>query len=271
MGYCFMQKKLPFVFLVLSLIILCFSILGMVFGEMMGVVGVNRGDVFRYGYTCYFNSNDTNAVPPASFSSINQTGYFMINVTGVSGASVDFETTLHGLNGSNSFGVCSMNVGTGMASISGYGGPGEASNFYFMVRNVGMMGRMFPSSVVSPTINGTLMRNYAGVERLTNHFVTSTNQNGMIVNSDFYFDQATGMMVEWRQEDIQTTGTFQTNSTQMMQIAASSVWVVPEFPVSFSVPAFIVVASVLVLALLMFSKFRRSRPAMFIRFNGWIR
>jgi hypothetical protein len=34
-----------------------------------------------------------------------------------------------------------MNVGSGMASISGYGGPSGASNFYFMARNVGMMGK----------------------------------------------------------------------------------------------------------------------------------
>jgi hypothetical protein len=190
-----MRKILIFVFLIFG--ILLFASFSAAFGEMMtSTVGVASGDVFRYGYTCYFNSNDPNAVPPASFSWINQTDYFMINVTGVSGSSVNFDTTLHGLNGSSSLGACSMNVGTGMASISGYGGPGEASNFYFMARNVGMMGKMFPSANSSPTINGTLMMTYAGKQRLTNHFTTSTIQNGMTVNSDFYFDQATGMMVQ---------------------------------------------------------------------------
>ena len=176
---------------------------------MNSTVGVASGDVFRYSYTCYFDSNDPHAVPPASFSWINQTDYFMVNVTGVSGSSVNFETMLRGLNGTDSIGVCSMNVGTGMASISGYGGPSGANNFYFMARNVGMMGRMFPSSNNSPTINDTLMMSYAGGQRLTNHFTTSTTENGMMVNSDFYFDQATGMMVEWRQETIQTNGNLQ--------------------------------------------------------------
>jgi hypothetical protein len=77
---------------------------------------------------------------------------------------------------------------------------------------------MFPSSAVSPTINDTLSIPYVGVSRLTNHFVTKTTANGMMVNSDFYFDQATGMIVQWRQETVQTSGTFQTNSTQMMKI-----------------------------------------------------
>jgi hypothetical protein len=230
-----MRKILIFVFLIFG--ILLFASFNEAFGEMMtSTVGVASGDVFRYGYTCYFNSNDPNAVPPASFSWINQTDYFMINVTGVSGASVNFVTMLHGLNGSSSFGICSMNVGTGMASISGYGGPGEASNFYFMARNVGMMGRMFPSANSSPTINGTLMMTYAGKQRLTNHYTTNTIQNGMTVNSDFYFDQATGMMVQWRQETIQTSSHLQTNSTQMMKITESSVWAIPEFPSSIVAP-----------------------------------
>jgi hypothetical protein len=183
----------------------------------------------------------------------------MINVTGVSGASVNFETTLRGLNGSSSFGVCSMNVGTGLASISGYGGPPSASSFYFMAPNVGMMGRMFPSSHVSPTINDTLMMPYAGGSRLTNHFVTNANATaiGVFNNLDIYYDQATGMMVQWRQETLQTSGTVQTNSTQLMKITQSSVWVIPEFPTSSIVPIF-VVGSVSVLVVLGIARLKRT-------------
>lgn len=251
-----MQKILLLGFIILGVVF--FESFSIAFGEMMSTVGVARGDVFQYGYTCYFNSNDPHAVPPSSFFWINQTDYFMINVTGVSGASVNFGTMLRGLNGSSSLGVCSMNVGTGMASISGYGGPSDASSFYFMARNVGVMGRMFPSSVMSPTINGTLMMPYAGGSRLTNHFVTNITQNGMMVNSDFYFDQATGMMVQWRQETVQTSGTLQTNSTQMMKINSSNVWVIPEFPTSVIVPTFIFAASVSVLVVLGITKFKRT-------------
>jgi hypothetical protein len=225
--------------------ILFFGSFSVAFGEMMSSpVGVANGDVFRYSYSCYFNSNDPHAVLPTSFSWINQTNYFMINVTGVSDSSVSFNTMLLGLNGSSSFGLCSMNVGTGLASISGYGGPTEASNYFFMARNVGMMGKMFPSEGTSPIINGTLMMNYAGMSRSTNHLITSTNQNGVTVNSDYYFDQATGMMVQWRQETIQTNGSLQTNSTQMMRLTSSSVWaVIPEFPTSLIAPSFIVAAA----------------------------
>jgi hypothetical protein len=236
-----MRKTLLFVLLFSA--ILCFGLFSVAFGEMMSMIGVSKGDMFYYDYTCYFNSNNPNAVPPASFSWINQTGYFMINVTGVSGSSVNFESNMHGLNGSNALGVCSMNIGTGMTSISGYGGPTEANNFYFMARNVGMMGKMFPSNLTSPTINGTLMMNYASGQRLTNHFNTSSTQNGTVVNSDFYFDQDTGMMVQWRQETIQTSGTLQTNSTQYMKMTSSSVWTVPEFPT----PAIVLTFGVLAL------------------------
>jgi hypothetical protein len=243
-----MQRILLFVLGMLA--ILFFGSFSTAFGEMMSsTVGVAKGDFFRYSYSCYFISNDPNAVPPADFTWINQTDYFMINVTRVSGDSVSFSTMLLGLNGSSNLGVCSMNVGTGGAMISGYGGPSNANNLYFMARNIGMMGRMFPSSSVSPTINDTFMMTYVEGSRLTNHFSTTTNRSGTMTNLDFYYDQATGMMVQWRQETIQTNGNLQTNSTQMMKVTASSVWVVPEFPTSMIVPIFIVAASVSLVAL----------------------
>jgi hypothetical protein len=251
-----LQKTLLLVIIILGP--LFFGSFSVAFGEMMSSpVGVGRGDVFRYNYTCYFNSNDPNSVPPASFSWINQTNYFMINVTEVSDSSISFNTMLLGFNGSSSIGVCSMNVGTGMASISGYAGPTDANNFYFMARNVGMMGRMFPSSLMSPTINGTLMMNYAGGSRLTNHLTTSTNQNGATVNSDYYFDQATGMMAQWRQESVQTSGHLQTTSTQMMKIISSSLWAIPEFPTSSIILSFIAVATVSAIIVSAKAKFKR--------------
>jgi uncharacterized membrane protein YidH (DUF202 family) len=80
----------------------------------------------------------------------------------------------------------------------------------------------------------------------------------MTVNSDFYFDQATGMMVQWRQQTIQTNGALQTNSTQMMRITSSNVWVIPEFPASNIAAVFIVCGSVAVAALGT-AKFRQTR------------
>jgi hypothetical protein len=253
------MQKIPFFGVILLFVIFTGSF-SVAFGEMMSSnAGVTSGDVVRYSYTCYFNSNDPHAVPPVSFSAINQTDYFMINVTGVSGDSVSFETVMRGLNGSISTGLCSMNVGTGMASVMGYGGPTDASNFYFMARNMGMMGRMFPSSPLSPTINDTLSLPYSGGSRLTNHFVTSTTANGILVNSDFYFDQVTGMMVKWRMETIQTSGTAQTNATQMMKVTSSNAWVIPEFSTFIVASVFIVGMPVSVVVILGIIKFKRIR------------
>ncbi len=244
----------------LVLVILLISSCGFLsgaFGEMMSSsVGVAAGNVFRYSYTCYFMSSDPHAVPPAALTWINQTNYFMINVTGVSGSTINFNTMLLSLNGSNYLGVCSMNVGTGQPSVSGFGGP---SSFYFMARNVGMMGKMFPSVSFSPTVNDTLTMSYASGSRLTNHFVTTDENNlHMVLNSeDSYFDQTTGMMVQWRHEVIQTSGSIQTNTTQMMKINSSSVWVIPEFPSSIIAVGFTIVVSVLVITFLRIGKFKK--------------
>jgi hypothetical protein len=226
---------------------------------MSSPVGVAAGDVFRYSYICYFTSSDPHAVPNAALIWINQTNYFMINVTGVSGSALNFNTMLLSLNGSSYLGVCSMNVGTGQPLVSGFGGP---SSFYFMARNVGMMGKMFPSVTFSPTVNDTLMMSNAGASRLTNHFVTTVENNliNVLNSEDMYFDQATGMMVQWRHNVIQTSGSIQTNTTQIMKMTSSSVWEIPEFPTSIIVVSFIIVASVSTLAILKSTNSKRTIP-----------
>ncbi|HUK85507.1 MAG TPA: hypothetical protein VLU95_06575 [Candidatus Acidoferrum sp.] len=75
-------------------------------------------------------------------------------------------------------------------------------------------------------------------------------------SEDFYFDQATGMMTQWREETIQS-GSVQTNSTQVMKITSSSVWVIPEFPPSTIALGFIIVASGSTLAVSKIGKFKR--------------
>ncbi len=210
---------------------------------MMSGVGVARGNTFFYSYTCYFLSNDSSAISPPEFAWINQTDYFLINVTGVSGSAINFETTMHRQNGSNIVGSGTIDVGSAMSSMSGYN-PMGMSSYYFMSSNVGMMGKMFPYASVSPTVNDTMMMSYAGGQRLTDHLSMISNQNGMMNQSDFYFDQSTGAMVEWREQSVQTSGSLRTNSTQLMKLASSSVWDVPEFPIS-SI-ALVLVAMILV-------------------------
>jgi hypothetical protein len=100
------------------------------------------------------------------------------------------------------------------------------------------------------------MMNFPGGSRLANHFSTTTIQNGETVNSDFYFDQVTGMMVEWRQEAIQTDSNILTNSTQMMQITQSSVWAIPEFPLFTGLIVFVFAVSISVIAVLKIGKFK---------------
>jgi len=111
-------------------------------------------------------------------------------------------------------------------------------------------------------VNDTLIMSYAGASRLTNHFVT-TEENSLIkvLNSkDTYFDQATGMMVQWRHEVIQTSGSIQTNTTQMMKITSSSVWVIPEFPSTIFAVSFIIVVSFSALAIFRIGNSKRAIP-----------
>ncbi len=199
---------------------------------MMSGVGVAKGDTFSYRYTCYFDSNDSSVSMPPQFAWINQTDYYMMNVTGVSGSTVNYATNMRMVNGTVIMGTGSMNMGNGANSMNGYNPMGMTgmNSYFFMYSNVGMMGKMYPSTQNSPTINDTVMMNYPGGQRTANHMSLNVNRNGMMNQTDYYFDQATGAMIQWRQQSIQTNGNLVTNSTQVMQLVESSVWTVPEFP-----------------------------------------
>ncbi len=251
---CLLNK--PILFFPL-LVIFFFSSACLGLDQMMPGVGVGSGDVFSYGYTCYFGTNDPNAVPPIAFSWINQTEYFLVNVTQVSGSVVSFDTTLHLLNGSIIAGRGSMDVGNGMSSMSGYS-PMGTYGYYFMSSNVGMMGRMFLSSSIGPTVNGTLMMNYSGGQRSTDYLSLVVNQNGMMNESDFYFDQSTGAMVEWHQQTVQTSSNFLTNSTQVLNLTSSSVWAVPEFPI-FIISLVLIAVTVVLIAVVVAVRIRKNR------------
>ncbi len=162
---CSLLKKRPFGF-VFSIFLL-FGVFSTTFGLMMSSgVGVSTGDTFSYTYACYFLSDNSSATLPQEFAWINQTDYFMMKVTSISGSTINFETTLHMRNGSDMVGIGAMNVGSGMSSMNGYSPIGMGS-YYFISSNVGMMGRMFPSASFSPTVNDTSMMNYVRGQRLT--------------------------------------------------------------------------------------------------------
>jgi hypothetical protein len=239
----FVLKKSYFILFSMLLLI---STVSPVLGQMMSGIGVAKDQTFSYSYKCYFLSNDSSVTPPPEFSWINQTDYYMMNITSISGSNIGYETTMRMLNGSVNTGTGSMNMGNGLNMMSGYN-PMSMNGYYFMASNVGMMGRMYTSSNTL-TINDTFMMNYAGAQRQTNHMSIINSQNGKTNQSDYYFDQATGAMVEWRQQYIQTNGDLQANSTQVMKIMASSVWTIPEFPAYLMIP-FLCAATVLVIGI----------------------
>lgn len=226
--------------MVLFSVLLVLGLVSPVLGEMMHEgIGVSDGDTFSYSYLCYYQSDDASFSMPPDFSWINQTQYYMMNVTGISGQAVNYDTHMFFMNGSSIAGYGYMNMQNGVNSMmQGYNPMSGtyAGGYFFMQSNVGMMGRMYPSSTNSPIVNDTVTRSYPDGERTLNHMYFILNQNGDINQTDYYFDQATGTMVEWREQYIQTHGSLQANSTQIMQITQSSVWTVPEFPALIVLP-----------------------------------
>jgi hypothetical protein len=221
------------------LVLLCLTMVGRAWAQIR-VPGVVPGDMFTYDVTAFWSSNDPNATAPADLLLVNMTEYYRVIITGVSGADVLTQNIWHFTNGNETPTGGSVNVETGNST-------GE---FWAIVAsNLGVNDLLHPSGQDMITVNATVMRNYVGGERETNHLML-TYQGSDNTNSveyvDYYFDKQTGMLVELR--DTTTYSNPTKTITRYWKIKDSNVWVVPEFPSVLILPLFMIATLLAVIA-----------------------
>lgn len=188
------------------------------------VPGVSPGNIFTYDVSSFWSSSDTNAVAPQRLLDINQTEFFQVTITDVTDTMVTtFDVWLFE-NGTvrNSTGL--VNVETGFNS----------GGFWPVVAaNLGKNDLLHPAGQNEITVDETIIREYSSGARETNHFKynyqgNDENYGYYTAESDYYFDRATGMLVE-----LYDRSTFLSTNTQaaiLWKIKESNVWVFPEFP-----------------------------------------
>ena len=185
-------------FVIIILAIVVFTNLGMQPAQA-AVPGVAEGDFFTYEVMGIVNSKSSDAEIPSEFINLNNTEWYRVTVTDVSGPEVSIETAQHFKNGTEVTGIGMVNVETGIASpINGF--------WAIFASDLKENDRVHPISPDWSTVNQTITRNYgAGGIRETNALTlinTYVDQDDSSITyteyGNTYFDRQTGMLVELR-------------------------------------------------------------------------
>ena len=170
---------------------------------------------------------------------MNQTEYVRVGITGVSGSDVTTFTTWQYKNGTVNTLLGSVNLETGAFS----------GGFWAIIAgNLTVNDRIHPTGQDTITVTNTVIRNYLGGNRETNHLIipyqnTTERASGYL---DRYFDKETGMLVELHDEISYTDPSM--TIVISWKIEDSSVWVVPEFASVLVLPLFMMVTMLAAIA-----------------------
>lgn len=223
------MKKIPFVFFVVSLVVVA-----SVTATPARTVGVNTGDWIKSGdIDVTWSSNDPNASKVwygMDLEMYNQTEWVRTEITQVSGTNVTMQMVQHFKNGSDDTSSGWVDVDTG---------DGVNATFMIISANLNENDAIYTSGDYSDwLINETITRTYPDGARETNHINITFAYNYTIppdiefdyfYSMNFYWDRATGILVEDGFEVINQTGEYLTALSMVSKITESNVWVIPEF------------------------------------------
>jgi hypothetical protein len=206
---------LVFTLLIVTVIILTYSGTK----NLTRLPGVSVGDTFTFDVSSFWSSSAANAVVPQGLLEINQTESFQVTITSISGPMVSTTDAWFFKNGT-------IHNSTSLVNVeSGYN-----SGFWAVVAaNLGKDDLLHPAGTNGITVNETITREYPSGAREINHFKLNYQGNDetfgyYIAESDYYFDRATGMLVELYDKSTFLGANMQ--SAILWKIKASNVWVV---------------------------------------------
>ena len=184
--------------------------------------GLTAGNVFTYNIKGLATKTGPNATIPESFLELNQTEWYRVNITSVSGSEVSYNATWRFINGTEFEQASKVNVATGA---------GNPDFWAIYAANLTAKDLVRPSGSDGFTVNDTETRTYKGGNRETNllsiqsQFYDSSDPTYSKTYNDYmyvYFDKQTGMLVELR--NIQLYSDPQLILTIEWKLADSNVW-----------------------------------------------
>jgi hypothetical protein len=227
-----MSKKIVLLTLVLALLL---SAMVVTSSAQPRTVGVAVGDWIKFGdVNVTWSSNDPNTTKVwygMDLERYNETEWGMAEITQVAGTNVTIQYTERFKNGTEETSSCWLDIDTG---------DGNAT-FMLIAANLNENDALYPSGDYSNyLINETITRVYPDSTRESNHINMTYGPYNYTIPPDtevyyfysmnFYWDKATGILVEDSFEMTNQTGEYFTAWSMDFKITESNVWVVPEFP-----------------------------------------
>lgn len=248
-----MSKKIVLLTLVLVLLL---SAMVVTSSAQPRTVGVTVGDWVKFGdVNVTWSSNDPNTTKVwygMDLERYNETEWMMAEITQVAGTNVTIQYTERFKNGTEE-------------TSSGWGdidtGDGNAT-FMLIAANLNENDTLYTSGDYSNyLINETITRVYPDSTRETNHINMTYGPYNYTIPPDtevyyfysmnFYWDKATGILVEDSFEMTNQTGEYFTAWSMDFKITESNVWVVPEFP---SLTSIVLILVVLTTAIVIYKR-----------------
>jgi hypothetical protein len=218
------------------------------------IVGVTVGGWFKYSdITVSWSSNDPwyPTFPPVGreyLKEMNETEWILMSIQNISwGKWVFLEIVKHFKDGTEKTENGSVDIETGTGIM----------NYRIISADLNANDTIYTGSPFSNwKIDETIVRTYPDGERETNH-LNMTRKTEIIRHMDdstingtlyefinYYWDKATGILVEQSYEEIEQVGEYQTTLSMTYRITESNVWTVPEFPTWTSMLLILIVLTV---------------------------
>ena len=184
------------------------------------------GDTFTYKLTGSTVLGNSDVVTPIEFMQYNNTDYYRVTVTKISGTQVWLDTEWQFNNGTQVASVQIIDLSTGTcADLTGF--------VYLYPSNLTVSSPLFPFGTSGLSVNSTSVQKFSNCRRAIDcwstedQFVNSADQTGNTMRYDFIivnFDKQTGMLVDLTRIEFFTNPEIEL--TINWELTSSNVWLV---------------------------------------------
>jgi len=194
------------------------------------IAGVHKGEYYRYAdINLSWNFNQS---IPSFITNITEILWSSITILNVYQETVMYESTVQFKNGSATHENITGSVNSNNPS-------------WIIATNLGKDDVLYNDSSRKAWINETLQWMYSGEQRNINHVqiasLGSADEIQYTITNDWYFDQLTGMTVEYSLQFVNTTGWYAGSGQYETKLVDSNAWTIPEFPLFLMPPLFILI------------------------------
>jgi hypothetical protein len=233
-------KKLLVTMLIFALLCLTTVIAKPVQGAV--TVGVSPVETFTYDLKGFYFSSNASVQIPESIKDVNDTVWYKVTITSISGSKIALTTIWHYTNGTEYAENGHVDIDTSIY---------DGSFWQIFASNLKPGDLVRPDGPGRITLNSTYARTYNGSTRDTNKLsldLTYYNVNDTTQtytrNTITEFDKQSGMLVSTWDSSVYPDYTFTITS----ELIDSSVWTAPEFPVFIALPLFMITIAFAVIA-----------------------